>query len=95
MLVGRRRFGWWRRGICSWPRVRSESRRPPYVAYGLRMKKVPKAEAAERVTETFETAPVTIPAVAANDDFTDRWQPGGRLLACRAEGAAVVLTSAG
>ena len=59
------------------------------------MKKVPKAEAAERVTETFETAPVTISAVAANDDFTHRWQPGGRLLACRAEGAAITLASGG
>ena len=52
-------------GICSWPRARPELRRPPYVAYGLRMKKVPKAEAAERVTESFETAPVTIPATIA------------------------------
>ncbi len=59
------------------------------------MKKVPKAEAAERVTETFETALVTIPAVAASDDFAHRWQPGGRLLACRAEGAAVALPSGG
>ena len=82
-------------GVCYWPRVQFELRRPPYVAYGLRMKKVPKAEAADRVTETFETALVTISSAAASDDFTHRWQPGGRLLACRSEGAAITLPSAG
>ena len=42
-----------------------------------------------------ETALGTVSAVAVNDDSTQRWKPGDRLLACWPEDAAVTLPSAG